>query len=165
MSLRPRALLPALLIGLLLTGCATGAPESPETIRQALHGLGDRAASQVVAAPLLPQPANDQVLLLATPEIDARLGVGQARLLESLSRALLGRDRGPQVLDWQPALSQGAEANQWRLDSRLMAMGPRLSLSDRTLLPYRLQLTLRRPGDPTPLWQTRLDGALDASAL
>ena len=82
-----------------------------------------------------------------------------------LTRALLGLEQSPQVLDWQPTLSRGAEANQWRLDSRLIAAGPRLALSDRTLLPYRLQLTLRRPGSDTPLWQAQLDGALDASAL
>ncbi|MCK2185671.1 hypothetical protein [Halomonas getboli] len=169
MSLRPTAflptLLPLMLTVLLLGGCATGVPAHPQTMRQALHGLGERAADQVIAAPPLPHPATDQVLLLAAPQIDAALGVDDDRLLESLSRALLGHDRGPQVLDWRPALSRGAEANQWRLDSRLIAAGPRLTLSDRTLLPYRLQLTLRRPGSDTPLWQTQLDGALDASAL
>ncbi len=165
MSLRPVALLPPLLMVLLLAGCATGAPERPETVRQALHGMAERAAERVVAAPPLPHPVSEQVLLLAPPEVDAGLGVGGDRLLESLSRGLLGRDEGPQVLDWQAPLSRGAGANQWRLDSRLIAAGPRLTLSDRTLLPYRLELTLRRPGDPTPLWQARLDGALDASAL
>lgn len=161
MSLRPVVPLPALL----LAGCASSAPERPETIRQALHGLGERAAARVMAAPSLPNPATDQVLLLATPAVDAGLGLGSDRLLESLTRALLGRTPAPQVLDWQPALAEGAGTNQWRLDSRLVSAGPRLALSDRTLLPYRLELTLRRPGSDTPLWQARLDGALDASAL
>ncbi|MFG6176185.1 hypothetical protein ACGTN6_02975 [Halomonas sp. THAF12] len=154
-----------LLLILLLAGCAAGPPERPQTVRQALFGLGERAAEAVVAAPTLPRPATDQVLLLAMPEVDAQLGVAQDRLLESLTRALLGRNQSPQVLDWQPSLSQGAGANQWRLDSRLIAAGPQLTLSDRTLLPYRLQLTLRRPGSQTPLWQSQLDGALDATAL
>lgn len=169
MSRRRFAQLPPLLTlvmtVLLLTGCATGGPEHPQTVRQALFGLGERAAERVGEAPPLPSPLTDEVLLLATPEVDAGLGVGSDRLLESLTRALLGLEQSPQVLDWQPALSRGAEANQWRLDSRLIAAGPRLALSDRTLLPYRLQLTLRRPGSDTPLWQAQLDGALDASAL
>lgn len=159
----PRPLAP-LLLALLLTACAA-APERPQTVRQALFGLGERAAERVVAAPPLPRPLTDQVLLLARPEVDAELDIGGERLLESLTRALLGQAPAPQVLDWQPALSRDAGANQWRLDSRLLATGPRLALSDRTLLPYRLQLTLRRPGQAAPLWQTRIDGALDATAL
>jgi hypothetical protein len=158
----PRLLVPLLLLAL-LSGCA-GAPERPQTVRQALIALGERAANEVVAAPPLPQPHTDQVLLLATPEIDTPLGIAPSRLLEGLARGLLAIDQGPQVLDWAPSLSEASD-NQWRLDSRLESSAPRLTLSDRELLPYRLHLTLRRPGSKTPLWQASLDGALDATAL
>ncbi|ATJ81082.1 hypothetical protein ACFPTY_17815 [Halomonas beimenensis] len=154
-----------LAFALLLAGCAAGAPERPDRVRQALFGLGQRAATEVAGAPMLARPATDQVLLLTRPEVEADLGIAQDRLLESLTRALLALAEGPQVLDWQAALSRGAEPNQWRLDSRLVAAGPRLTLSDRTLVPYRLQLILRRPGSETALWQGRIDGALDATAL
>ncbi|RTR05580.1 hypothetical protein [Halomonas nitroreducens] len=157
--------LPLLLLPLLvLAGCA-GAPEPPQTVRQALLGLGKRAAEQVATTSALPRPTADQVLLLAMPEVDPDLQVDDTRLLESLTRALLGIEQGPQVLDWQPTLSEGAGRNQWRLDSRLMATGPRLTLSDRQLLPYRLKLALRRPGDEGAVWESQIDGALDASAL
>ncbi|MBB3230525.1 hypothetical protein [Halomonas stenophila] len=162
-----RRLLLLLPLFLLLVGCAGtwDAPDAPQTVRQALLGLGKRAAEEVATASPLPRPSADQVLLLAMPEVDPDLPLGDSRLLESLTRALLGIDQGPQVLDWRPALSEGAGRNQWRLDSRLIATGPRLTLSDRQLLPYRLQLTLRRPGSGTALWESTIDGALDASAL
>ncbi|WP_275286524.1 hypothetical protein [Halomonas elongata] len=162
MNTRRRTLLVLLLLA--LTGCAA-APERPETMRQALFGLSERVAEQVAASPTLPRPATDQVLLLAMPEIDPDLGLSDERLMESLTRALLGLDDGPQVLDWRPSLADGAGRNQWRLDSRLSASAPRLQLSDRELLPYRLTLTLRRPGHDQALWQTHIDGALDATAL
>lgn len=148
----------------LLAGCA-GAPERPDgNIRQALFTLGERAAGHVMAAPLLPRPASDQVLLLASPEVDAGLGIGDERFQESLVRALLAVGDGPQVLDWGDGLTQGGD-NQWRLESRLTADGPRLSLSDRELLPYRLTLTLSRPGEESTRWEESLQGALDATAL
>ncbi|SHK88733.1 hypothetical protein SAMN05192556_10647 [Halomonas caseinilytica] len=149
---------------LVLAGC-TAAPERPKTVRQALLGLGERAAEQVAASPALPKPTTDQVLLLAMPKVDPDLGLSDERLMESLTRALLGLDDSPQVLDWRPALGDGAGDNQWRLESRLNASAPRLQLSDRELLPYRLTLTLRRPGGEQPLWQAHIDGALDATAL
>ncbi|HSH50042.1 MAG TPA: hypothetical protein VK991_15830 [Halomonas sp.] len=158
-----RQLLVAMLLLALLSACA-GAPERPQTVRQALLALGERAASEVAAAPPLPQPQADQVLLLATPEVDRELGIAPSRLLEGLARGLLAIDQGPQVLDWAPTLPAAGD-NQWRLDSRLESSGPRLTLSDRELLPYRLHLRLRRPGSATPLWQTSLVGALDATAL
>lgn len=161
MKTRDLALL-ALII--MLAGCAT-APQGPKTVRQALFGLGERAAEQVVGSPTLPPPHDDLVLLLATPEIDSAMQVSPEHLLESLTRAMLGLDEGPQVLDWRPTLAKGAGSNQWRLDSELASSGPRLKLSDRELLPYRLNLTLRRPGSDQPLWQTHIDGALDATAL
>ncbi|MBB3190187.1 hypothetical protein [Halomonas cerina] len=162
MSRRLRSLLAAVL---LLAGCAELQDAGPITVRQALFGLGERAAERVAEAPPLPQPPIDQVLLLAMPEVDTTFSLAPERLLESLTRALLGLEPGPQVLDWGPSLAQGGGENQWRLDSRLVADGPRLTLSDRTLLPYRLQLSLRRPGGDRPLWSTELAGALDASAL
>lgn len=157
-----RLLVPLMLLAL-LSGCA-GAPERPQTVRQALLALGERAASEVATASPLPQPQADQVLLLATPEVDSELGIAPSRLLEGLARGLLAIDQGPQVLDWAATLSEAGD-NQWRLDSRLESSGPRLTLSDRELLPYRLHLRLRRPGSETPLWQTSLVGALDATAL
>lgn len=157
-------LLMALLLALPLGGCA-GAPERPETLRQALFGLGEVAAERVLAAPSLPSPRTSQVLLLATPEVDPALGIDQERLRESLTRALLGVSEGPQVLNWSDAMSEGGGDNQWRLESRLDADGPRLTLSDRELLPYRLTLALHRPGSEAALWTTDISGALDASAL
>ncbi|MBS9404632.1 hypothetical protein KG088_13410 [Halomonas sp. TRM85114] len=167
MNARPASLPATLLIVLLTTqlvGCA-GAPERPETLRQALYGLGEVAAERVLAAPALPSPGTSQVLLLATPEVDPTLGIDQERLRESLTRALLGATDGPQVLNWSDVMREGGGDNQWRLESRLDADGPRLTLSDRDLLPYRLTLALRRPGSETALWTTDISGALDASAL
>jgi hypothetical protein len=162
MNTRPPLLL--LLAPLLLAGCAA-APDRPETLRQALLNLGERAADRVMESPSLPRPPGNQVLLLAAPEVNGELGIGQERFRESLTRALLAVSEGPQVLDWSDSLAEGAGDNQWRLESRLMADGPRLQLSDRELLPYRLTLVLRRPGSEEALWEESLQGALDATAL
>ena len=86
-------------------------------------------------------------------------------MLESLTRALLAVSDGPQVLEWRDAMAEGGGDNQWRLDSRLEADGPRLQLSDRELLPYRLSLELRRAGNGEPAWHSEISGALDATAL
>ncbi|GHE21033.1 hypothetical protein [Halomonas urumqiensis] len=152
------------LLVLLLAGCA-GSPERPETQRQALFGLGEQAALRVMESTTLPQPPTDQVLLLAAPLVDGGLRVHQARFHESLTRALLGVSDGPQVLDWNDALSEDASDNQWRLESELSADGPELALSDRVLLPYRLRLALRRAGNDEVLWEETLSGAFDATAL
>ena len=117
-----------------------------------------------MTAPDLPQPPSDQVLLLSRPEVNAGLGIENERFNESLVRALLAISDGPQVLDWNTNLTDSGD-NQWRLESRLMADGPRLSLSDRELLPYRLTLTLRRPGEEAARWEQSLQGALDSTAL
>lgn len=156
-----RRALPLLLTSVLV-GCAA-TPDRPETLRQALLNLGERAAKQVTEAP--PLPTANQVLLLVTPEVNGELGIGQERFRESLTRALLAVSDGPQVLDWQEAMVEGGGDNQWRLESRLEADGPRLTLSDRELLPYRLTLVLRRPGGEEALWEESLQGALDATAL
>lgn len=157
-------LLISLLLMALLSACASKS-ERPQTVRQALLALGERAADEVIKAPQLPQPQYDQVLLLATPEVDSALGITPQRLLEGIARGLLGVDQGPQILDWAQELPENNNSNLWRLDSRLESTAPRLTLSDRELLPYRLDLRLRRPGSKTALWQTSLDGALDADAL
>lgn len=154
----------ALLLPMLLIGCAA-APDRPETLRQALLNLGERAADRVMQAPALPHPPGDQVLLLANPEVNGELGIGQERFRESLTRALLAVNDGPQVLDWTESMGKGGGANQWRLESSLVADGPRLRLSDRELLPYRLTLVLRRPDGESVMWEESLQGALDASAL
>ncbi|MFY0992800.1 hypothetical protein [Halomonas sp. C05BenzN] len=156
--------LTASLLVLLLTGCAAS-PERPETLRQALLNLGERAAERILDAPSMPRPPTDQVLLMAPPEVDVALSIGQERFLESLTRALLGVSEGPQVLDWSDAMAEGSSDNQWRLESRLEADGPRLQLSDRALLPYRLSLALRRPGADETLWEEQISGAFDATAL
>lgn len=156
--------LPLLLATLLLAGCAA-APQQPTTLRQALFGLGERAAERLTATPPMPSPAVDQVLLLAKPDVDPRLGLGDERVLESLTRALLAVPDGPQVLEWRDAMAKGSGDNHWRLDSRLEADGPRLQLSDRELLPYRLSLELRRAGSDAPAWHGEISGALDATAL
>jgi hypothetical protein len=152
------------LIPLLIVGCASS-PERPETPRQALFGLSQRAASRLIEMSPLPHPPSDQVLLLSISEVAPGFGFGTQRVQESLMRALLGLSNGPQVLDWAGTIGEGAKDNQWRLDSRLEADGPRLTLSDRTLLPYRLSLTLRRPGSDAPLWAHEIQGAFDATAL
>ncbi|MBB3184464.1 hypothetical protein FHR95_002037 [Halomonas fontilapidosi] len=149
---------------LLLAGCAA-APEQPTTLRQALFGLAERAAEKLMASPPMPSPAVDQVLLLARPEVDHALGLSDERVLESLTRALLAVSDGPQVLEWRDAMAEGGNDNQWRLESRLAANGPRLALSDRELLPYRLSLELRRTGSDAPDWRGEISGALDATAL
>lgn len=153
-----------LVAALLLTGCAT-APEQATTPRQALFGLAERAAEQLTASPPMPRPAADQVLLLARPDVDRRLRLEEERVLESLTRALLAVPDGPQVLAWRNAMAEGGGDNQWRLESRLEANGPRLQLSDRDLLPYRLQLELHRAGSEVPEWRSEITGALDATAL
>ncbi|TDO06706.1 MULTISPECIES: hypothetical protein [Halomonas] len=153
-----------LLTSLVLAGCAA-APQESTTLHEALLGLSERAAEQLTASPPLPQPAVDQVLLLDTPEVDRRLGVDEERLLESLTRALLAVPDGPQVLGWRLAMAEGGSDNHWRLASRLEANGPPLQLSDRELLPYRLSLELRRPGNGEPAWRSEISGALDATAL
>lgn len=156
---------PGLLLLIVLTGCVSQ-PERPATQRQALYGLGERAASASVTAPDWQRPITEIVMLLDRPEIAASLGVDTARFRETLTRALLAVEPGPQVLNWTPAMAETAiPDNQWRLESRLLADGPALTLSDRRLLPYRLELTLHRPGDAQPLWQQTLYGAFDASAL
>lgn len=156
---------PGLLLLIVLAGCA-GQPERPTTQRQALYGLGERAAAASVSAPEWQRPITEVVLLLDRPEIEASLGVDTAYFRETLTRALLAIEPGPQVLNWTPAMAETAVPdNQWRLESRLLADGPILTLSDRRLLPYRLQLSLHRPGDTQPLWRQTLYGALDASAL
>lgn len=153
------------LIAIMLGGCA-GAPEQPTALRQALVSLSDHAARLVLAEPAWTRPTADVVVLLAPPDVDDQLGIGTERFRESLSRALLAHQEGPQLLDWTPAMdSVDAPDNHWLLESRLAADGPRLRLSDRELLPYRLTLSLRRPGDETPRWQQHINGAIDASAL
>lgn len=164
MSHSLKAILASLSIVLLAVGCA-GSPERPETLRQALTGLSERAADRLIESSPLPEPPADQILLLSISEVDPSFGLDTQRVQESLMRALLGLSDGPQVLDWAGLIGEGAEDNQWRLDSRLEADGPRLTLSDRTLLPYRLRLTLRRPGSEATLWTHEIQGAFDATAL
>jgi len=157
---RALLLLPVLLA---LTGCATPG-DHREPIRQALLGLSDQVARQVLDVREL-QPLERQVLLLAHPDVDTSLGLTTERLRESLTRALLGVSGGPQVLDWQPDMAGDADPHQWRVESRLEATAPRLALSDRELLLYRLTLSLHRPDNGTPLWETIIEGAFDATAL
>ncbi|MGR2738421.1 hypothetical protein ACUY1T_08220 [Billgrantia sp. Q4P2] len=158
--LRPIALL---LLFALLAGCAAQPPE-PDPIRRALQNLSDRAVARVMNVDAL-QPPQDQVLLLVSPAVDDSLEIGSERFLESLTRALLGASDGPQVIDWRPAMSGEGGDHQWRMESRLEATAPRLSLSDRDLLPYRLTLSLYRPDAESALWETEIEGAFDATAL
>ncbi|NIC05179.1 hypothetical protein [Billgrantia bachuensis] len=158
--LRPIALL---VLFALLAGCAAQPPE-PDPIRRALQNLSDRAVARVMDVDAL-QPPEDQVLLLASPQVDDSLEIGSERFLESLTRALLGASDGPQVLDWRPAMSGEGDDHHWRLESRLEASAPRLQLTDRDLLPYRLILSLYRSDSDSALWQTKIEGAFDATAL
>ncbi|MDI4636593.1 MULTISPECIES: hypothetical protein [Halomonadaceae] len=169
-----KACLTMLAILWLVSGCAS-TPEGPPTLRQALLGLSDRAAALVLAQPAWSQADSsaeqDIVLLLGEPEVDASLGITPARFGESLSRALLAAPQGPQVLDWMPSMTapestrESDNANLWLLESRLEPDGPRLTLSDRDLLPYRLTLALRHPGDDELRWQRMVSGAFDTTAL
>ncbi|MCD6007380.1 hypothetical protein [Halomonas sp. IOP_31] len=164
-TLRAPGWLIALLIALALSGCASD-PGPPRTARQALYGLGERAAEATLAAPVWRVPEGERVLLLAPTEVDTALSIEPEQFGETLTRALLAVDAGPQVLDWMPdRTTRDVPDNQWLLESRLIAEGPALTLSDRRLLPYRLELALRRPGNDEPRWQQTLTGALDASAL
>ncbi|PAU77518.1 hypothetical protein [Halomonas salipaludis] len=158
-------LLRAALLGLLLSGCAS-APDAPTLLRQALFGLGETATASLLREPVWTRDTPDVVLLLATPEVDDGLGVSQSRFTESLSRALLAPSDGPQVIDWAPEMQDSdSRDNQWLLETRLSADGPRLTLSDRELLPYALHMRLRRLGDSEPQWEETLFGAFDATAL
>ena len=157
--------LPFVLSLLIVVGCA-GQPEQPTTQRQALYGLGERAAEATIAEPDWPTPVTDIVFLLARPDIDSILGVDIEHFRETLTRALLAHELGPQVLNWTPAMADTSiPESQWLLESYLSASGPVLRLSDRELLPYQLKLALRRPGDSAPRWEQTLRGALDATAL
>ncbi|MFQ3788795.1 hypothetical protein [Halomonas sp. A29] len=147
----------------LLAGCAAQPPE-PDPIRRALQNLSDRAVARVMDVDAL-QPPQDQVLLLVSPAVDASLEIGSERFLESLTRALLGASDSPQVIDWRPAMSGEGGDHQWRMESRLEATAPRLQLTDRDLLPYRLTLSLYRPDAESALWETEIEGAFDATAL
>lgn len=149
----------------LLTACAAP-PDRPTQLRQALLGLGEDASRLLMEEPAWELEAREIVLLLSSTEVDSALPIGAERLAESLTRALLAYPDGPQVIDWQPQTSQATTpAGQWLLDARLAADGPELRLSDRALLPYRLELGLRRPGDARPRWERTLSGAFDADAL
>ncbi len=152
-----------LLTALLLVGCATQ-PPAPDPIRQALQNLSDRAANRVMNVVEL-QPTQEQVLLLAAPSVDTSLSIAPERFRENLTRAMLRVSDGPQVLDWRPAMAGNSGDHQWRLETQLDASAPRLQLSDRELLPYRLTLSLYRPDADTALWETEIEGAFDATAL
>lgn len=164
MSHSLKAILAFLSILLLAVGCA-GSPERPETLRQALVALGERAAERLIETSPLPDPPADQVLLLSITEVDPGFGLASQAVEESLMRALLGLSNGPQALDWSDSMAKGAGDNQWRLEARLVGDGERLMLSDRELLPYRLTLVLTRPGQDTALWTAEIQGAFDATAL
>ncbi|WP_148252479.1 hypothetical protein [Aidingimonas lacisalsi] len=154
-----------LLTGGLMSACATTS-DQPSDLRQALFGLSERAAEEVLATSVWTRPTEDVVLLLAAPEIDGTLNVDTERFSETLTRALLAVSDGPQVLNWQPRMADAdLPDNQWLMESRLVADGPILRLSDRELLPYRLTLELRRPGDNEPRWSRDFSGAFDATAL
>lgn len=160
-----RLLLLLAMLAFFTAGCVSSS-QAPDPIRQALLGLGQQAAKELTTSPALDGTAlRDQTFLLSPPNVDHRLTVDETRVKESLTRGLLGVEDGPQVLDWQPADTPGAGTNQWLVDSRLIAEGPRLQLSDRDLLPYRFELRLRRPGDGAALWSTVINGAFDADAL
>ncbi|MBF8223438.1 MULTISPECIES: hypothetical protein [Halomonadaceae] len=149
----------------LLTACASP-PDRPTQLRQALMGLSEEATRLLIEEPAWDLEAREITLLLSHAEVEESLPIGQARFEESLTRALLAYPAGPQVIDWRPQMSNvTAPAGQWLLDARLVADGPELRLSDRALLPYRLELRLRRPEDSQPRWERAISGAFDADAL
>ncbi|MHB0774765.1 hypothetical protein [Halomonas sp. WWR20] len=155
----------SLIVMLWLVGCAS-VTDRPQTVRQALHGLSQRAADELLTHPPWSSAGQEVVLLVVAPDVDEALGISTERFREALTRALLAAPEGPQVLDGAPGREQGTTPdNQWLLTSQLHASGPALGLSDRTLQPYQLEMTLRRLGEHEPGWQRRLTGAFDTSAL
>ena len=159
---RPRVWLLALCLS--LAGCA-GLDEEPRNMRQAVYGMSSQAAEALLASPPWSGMSQDMVVMLAPPTVDATLSISAGRLTETLARALLALEDGPQVLDWTPSMmADDAPANHWILESRLDGNGV-IRLSDRELLPYQWEITLRRPGEEAPSWRATLAGALDASAL
>lgn len=153
------------LFSLFIGGCVS-TPDAPTLLRQALFNLSENATATLLDKPVWTRDTTDVVILLAEPEVDADLGISRQRFTESLSRALLAPLDGPQVIDWVPEMQDNAAPdNHWLLEARLNTDGPLLRLSDRELLPYALQLRLRRPGDNETQWQETLYGAFDATAL
>ncbi|MCI0509905.1 hypothetical protein C8E00_11127 [Chromohalobacter marismortui] len=150
---------------LLLSGCAGLSEAPPDDMRQAVYGMSDQAADALLESPPWSGDTQNMVVMLAPPTIDATFNISAARLTETLGRALLALEDGPQVLDWTPGMmTDDAPDNHWILESHLNSNGV-IRLSDRELLPYQWEITLRRPGQKAPSWRATLSGALDASAL
>jgi len=150
---------------LLLAGCAGVGDAPPDDMRQAVYGMSDQAAEALLESPPWSGDTQNMVVMLAPPKIDATFNISTARLTETLGRALLALEDGPQVLNWTPGMmDDNAPDNHWILESHLNGNGV-IRLSDRELLPYRLEITLRRPGNDAVSWRATLSGALDASAL
>lgn len=183
--------LTAALAALLLAGCAGMDSADDARSRAPLAHLGYSAAETLLEAPAWPGPATDRVIRIAPARMDAAFGPDAAeRYGDALIRGILGAPDGPQVLPAaqtdveapsQPELALQEDASDevapeeadtralsghhWRLESRLDApLGP-ISLSDRLIYPYTLNLALYRAGGETPWWQTQLEGALDGRGL
>ncbi|MCT8505731.1 hypothetical protein BTW10_07045 [Chromohalobacter japonicus] len=150
---------------LLLSGCAGLGDAPPNDMRQAVYGMSGQAAEALLESPPWSGDTQNMVVMLAPPTVDATFNISAARLTETLGRALLAQAEGPQVLDWTPGMmTDDAPDNHWILESRLNSNGV-IRLTDRELLPYQWEITLRRPGNDAPSWRATLSGALDASAL
>jgi len=163
--MKPTRVAGVITLCLLLAGCAGLGDAPPDDMRQAVYGMSDQAAEELLAAPPWSGATQDMVVMLAPPTVDATFNISAARLTETLARALLALEDGPQVLDWTPGMTtDDAPDNHWILESHLNGNGV-IRLSDRELLPYRLEITLRRPGNDAVSWRATLSGALDASAL
>lgn len=164
MAMHRLRMLAATLLLSTLAGCMS-LDQVPRAERDPIYGLGQSAARLIAEQPWTP-PLEQQVLLLAPPEVDATLQANPGALNEALTRALLALKNGPQVLNWstdRPAV----DSRQWRLETTLEASGDALTLSDRTLQPYQLQLTLVRSASAERN-ETRtftLSGAFDQAAL
>ncbi|OHV08345.1 hypothetical protein [Kushneria phosphatilytica] len=155
-----------LLLSCWLTGCALFGNSAPLESRSPVVSLGQSAARQVLDADDWAVPPYRRIILVAPPTVDASLPIEADRLRETLIRTLLAHADGPQILAWQPADGTPSLAdNQRILSTRLTAPSPALHLSDRTLYPYRLTLSLTSPTAVSAGWEQHIDGAFDADAL
>ncbi|MCM2129739.1 hypothetical protein [Larsenimonas rhizosphaerae] len=154
-----------LLMTLWLGGCSLFSSSETPKERDPLHDLGRQVAHTLAEKAPWAEASTPDILLLPPTTIDQFFPAPVGHFREALLRAMLTSSSTLQVLAWPDATPPGElQADQWQLLTRLDA-GKALHLTDRTLYPYTLALTLYHGHQPAPVWQHTLRGALDASAL